>query len=215
MGADNLNSTTPAAPGNKQLVVVQADAIPADSTVDRNFSFYDPTFVGDTGTGGKEGNVPAPAAGDAAAGKFLKADGTFAVPPSAAVGGRNTATKVTASLAANAEEQGTVALAKSFRLVEVSASRPCRIRLYSTAAAMTADSSRPFTTPPTAGTQHGVICDLLLLTAGQYTLWIMSPAAAGSNCETTPTTSISYAIQNRDTITATVSVTFTFLTSEA
>jgi hypothetical protein len=37
--------------------------------------------VGDTGTGGTKGLVPAPAAGDAAAGKFLKADGTFAVPP--------------------------------------------------------------------------------------------------------------------------------------
>lgn len=38
--------------------------------------------VGDTGTGGTKGLVPAPAAGDAAAGKFLKADGTFAVPTS-------------------------------------------------------------------------------------------------------------------------------------
>jgi hypothetical protein len=36
--------------------------------------------VGDTGSGGTKGLVPAPAAGDAAAGKFLKADGTFAVP---------------------------------------------------------------------------------------------------------------------------------------
>ncbi len=40
--------------------------------------------VGDTGTGGTKGLVPAAAAGDAAAGKFLKADGTFAVPPGAA-----------------------------------------------------------------------------------------------------------------------------------
>ncbi len=36
--------------------------------------------VGDTGSGGTKGLVPAPGAGDAAAGKFLKADGTFAVP---------------------------------------------------------------------------------------------------------------------------------------
>lgn len=36
--------------------------------------------VGDSGSGGTKGLVPAPAAGDAAAGKFLKADGTFAVP---------------------------------------------------------------------------------------------------------------------------------------
>lgn len=38
------------------------------------------TMVGDAGSGGTKGLVPAPAAGDTAAGKFLKADGTFAVP---------------------------------------------------------------------------------------------------------------------------------------
>ncbi len=36
--------------------------------------------IGDTGSGGTKGLVPAPVTGDAAAGKFLKADGTFAVP---------------------------------------------------------------------------------------------------------------------------------------
>lgn len=37
-------------------------------------------FVGDSGSGGTKGVVPAPAAGDAAAGKFLKANGSWAVP---------------------------------------------------------------------------------------------------------------------------------------
>jgi hypothetical protein len=36
--------------------------------------------VGDSGSGGTKGLVPAPASGDATAGKFLKADGTWAVP---------------------------------------------------------------------------------------------------------------------------------------
>ena len=40
-----------------------------------------PGMVGDSGSGGTKGAVPAPAAGDAAAGKFFKADGTFAIPP--------------------------------------------------------------------------------------------------------------------------------------
>lgn len=44
-------------------------------------------MVGDSGSGGTKGLVPAPGAGDAAAGKFLKADGTFAVPPGTATGG--------------------------------------------------------------------------------------------------------------------------------
>lgn len=40
-----------------------------------------PAVVGDSGAGGTKGLVPAPGSGDAAAGKYLKADGTFAVPP--------------------------------------------------------------------------------------------------------------------------------------
>lgn len=38
-------------------------------------------FVGDSGSGGTKGLVPAPASGDAAAVKFLKADGTWATTP--------------------------------------------------------------------------------------------------------------------------------------
>ncbi len=37
-------------------------------------------MVGDSGAGGTKGLAPAPAAGDAAAGKFLKADGSYQVP---------------------------------------------------------------------------------------------------------------------------------------
>ena len=46
-------------------------------------------MVGDAGAGGVHGLVPAPAAGDTAAGKYLKADGTWEVPEKfiAAVGG--------------------------------------------------------------------------------------------------------------------------------
>lgn len=44
-------------------------------------------FVGDSGAGGTKGDVPAPAAGDAAAGKFLKADGTWETPAGGSLGG--------------------------------------------------------------------------------------------------------------------------------
>lgn len=44
-------------------------------------------MVGDFGSGGTKGLAPAPAAGDAAAGKYLKADGTWAVPPGSGGGG--------------------------------------------------------------------------------------------------------------------------------
>lgn len=45
-----------------------------------NFTKAIPAVVGDSGSGGTKGLVPAPGAGDAAAGKFLKADGTWVVP---------------------------------------------------------------------------------------------------------------------------------------
>jgi hypothetical protein len=48
------------------------------------------TVVGDAGSGGSKGLVPAPATGDTAAGRFLRADGSWAVPASGgggAVGG--------------------------------------------------------------------------------------------------------------------------------
>lgn len=48
-------------------------------------------MTGDSGSGGVKGLVPAPAAGDAAAGKFLKANGAW-VAPSAGIGGSSGAT---------------------------------------------------------------------------------------------------------------------------
>ena len=39
-----------------------------------------PAFTGDSGSGGTTGGVPAPSAGDAAAGKYLSAGGTWSVP---------------------------------------------------------------------------------------------------------------------------------------
>ncbi len=40
-----------------------------------------PNFTGDSGSGGAAGLVPAPTAGDAAAGKYLDSDGTWSTPP--------------------------------------------------------------------------------------------------------------------------------------
>jgi hypothetical protein len=69
-------TAVPAPPTGQQAVVFANDG--GAPTV--NFSATDPVMEGDSGAGGLAGNVPNPAAGDAAAGKFLKADGTWAVP---------------------------------------------------------------------------------------------------------------------------------------
>lgn len=54
---------------------------PTDLTAAQATAILD-NMVGDSGAGGTKGLAPAPAAGDAAAAKFLKADGTWAVPAS-------------------------------------------------------------------------------------------------------------------------------------
>jgi hypothetical protein len=76
----NLNGTTPAAPSGKTNVSWQTDS-------SGDVSAYMPLMVGDSGSGGTSGAVPAPPAGSAAAGKFLNAGGSFSVPSGGAGGG--------------------------------------------------------------------------------------------------------------------------------
>jgi len=78
----NFSDSTPAAPSGKQNIKWQQDS----GTPTNNASAYDQPMVGDTGSGGLAGNAPAPPSGSAAAGKFLKADGTWAVPPGSGAG---------------------------------------------------------------------------------------------------------------------------------
>lgn len=78
----NLNATTPAPTSGQQNVVFADDS----GTPTVNISATDPLMVGDTGSGGTAGNAPAPPSGSAAAGKFLKADGTWAVPGGSGIG---------------------------------------------------------------------------------------------------------------------------------
>ncbi len=68
-GSDEIATATPA-----------ANAIPKATSSGKLTAGWVPDMIGDSGSGGAHGLVPAPASGDAAAGKFLKADGTFAVP---------------------------------------------------------------------------------------------------------------------------------------
>lgn len=67
------------ATGGSRQFVLQDSAGAALSVRAMEAADY-PTMVGDAGAGGTKGAAPAPAAGDAAAGKFLKADGTWAAP---------------------------------------------------------------------------------------------------------------------------------------
>jgi len=73
----NFSPTTPAPPSGNVNNVPQNDG----GAPTCNQSFYTPLMTGDSGSGGAAGSVPAPPSGSAAAGKFLKADGTWELPP--------------------------------------------------------------------------------------------------------------------------------------
>jgi hypothetical protein len=84
----NLNAANPAAPAGARNTTWQKAGSPSgtDPTSGQPYfdtSTYIPDMVGDSGSGGSDGLAPAPAAGDAAANKFLKANGVWTVPPKA------------------------------------------------------------------------------------------------------------------------------------
>ena len=85
-----------------------------------------PTMTGDTGTGGVVGFVPAPPAGSAAAGKYLKADGTFAVPPGAvsSVAGR------TGAIVLDAPDVGFTPAGTSAVATTVDARLKCTVNVF-------------------------------------------------------------------------------------
>ena len=61
-------------------------------------------MVGDSGSGGTKGLVPAPAAGDAAANKFLKADGSWSAPSGGGGGASIITTPVNAAVGSSTDQ---------------------------------------------------------------------------------------------------------------
>jgi len=130
---------------------------------------------------------------------------------------RKTVTVTTASLATLTDEDDTLTMAKTFALLKVVADHYCRIRLYSTSAARTADATRLHMVPP--DDNIGLITDLYLDTTDKLT-WLMSPPAIGFNDDETlsppspPTTDIYAKIENLTGGSTTVTVALTFVPME-
>jgi hypothetical protein len=124
--------------------------------------------------------------------------------------GRQTASHTTASLANNAEEQSTIILAKSYRLLSISTSVAARVRLYDRAAKQTADASRAVGTSPTG--DSGVVFDYVT-TAGVLSA-DLTPQVIGSSMESSPSSSIPLTVDNLSGSTGTVTVTFTYAVLE-
>ncbi len=109
-------------------------------------------FTGDSGSGGTSGLVPAPAAGDALANKYLKADGTWTIPP-----GGGTATNLTVtegatsvSIASSSGSGATIPAATSSAAGVLDSTRATKID--SLAAVATSGSYADLTSTPALGT---------------------------------------------------------------
>lgn len=126
--------------------------------------------------------------------------------------GRQTATATTSSLAPNAvDSTTTIAMSKGYLLYSIATSVPARVRLYTTAAACSADLSRAAGNDPLSSA--GVVLDYVTTTAN--TVYPLSPMVFGANEESSPSSSISMTVQNLSpATTATVTVTLVWLKEE-
>jgi len=114
---------------------------------------------------------------------------------------RHTVTATTASLATGAvDTTTTITLAKTHRIISVSTSRPCELRLYASAAIQTADASRDPTTVPTADQ-----APILQYTTTDTAVHPCNPVPAGASLEATPGTTFPLRVKNNGT-TGTITV---------
>ena len=121
------------------------------------------------------------------------------------------------TIASLGQATGFIIMAKSINVLIVLIDQPCRVRLYSTAAARNADLTRMTTIPPTPGTQHGVIMDLVLSTAavGSFpATWFLAPAAIGNNDDNPASSNIYYTVDNLTASAKAINVTISYLPIE-
>jgi hypothetical protein len=127
---------------------------------------------------------------------------------------RTTATVITAALDNNVTENDDLVMARTFILQSIMVSAYARVRLYSTAAARTADALRPLGAPTPQGTQNGIIAEVIMVSQLGVLSWMMSPAANGCNDDTPAATTIYAATTNLSGANSTITVTFTYLPLE-
>lgn len=99
---------------------------------------------------------------------------------------------------------------KSYLLFKIQTDRAAWIRVYTSSAARSADSSRSIDVDPLPGS--GVIAEVI--TTGASTQ-VLTPAVIGFNDDATPTDTIYLSVTNRSGTTGTVTVTLTALKLEA
>jgi hypothetical protein len=107
-----------------------------------------------------------------------------------------------------------VQIAKSFEVLAVGVNSPARLELYKTSAQQAADLTRSVNDPVPIGTEHGIICDITMLTSTEL-FWDCSPNFPGSNADSPQTTSIYITITNLGASASAISATITFVPNES
>lgn len=121
----------------------------------------------------------------------------------------------TGSLAAGARETGVITLGKSFRLLRIDTSRPARVRLYTTTAKRDADATRAQGTVPSYAIDHGLLFEAITYggVVGPPSIpallgFDLFPEVFGASLAATPSANIAITVDNLDSATGTVAVTF-------
>lgn len=115
----------------------------------------------------------------------------------------------TPSIATDSVENITISGFKSYLLLSLQTSVPARVRIYTSIAARSADSSRTEATP--IPINSGIIADIVTLTSATV---IIAPGLVGFSSETVPATDIILAITNKSGTTQVVTTTLSILQLE-
>lgn len=151
-------------------------------------------------------------------GKYLTTDGSTLSWATVSGGGggtglgsRTTASATTGALAINGVGNISITGFKTYALLAMTVEIPAWVRLYTTAAARTADASRLETQDPQPGS--GVIAEVITTSNNQTVLF--TPATLGFNGDVPAATTIYASVKNKGTGVATIEVTLTLVQLEA
>lgn len=118
-------------------------------------------------------------------------------------------TVTTATLNADASENLDLTAHKGYVLYSITASHPCRVRLYDSDASRTADASRLI--DEDAPANAGIIAEAVFGSSGTINF---TPGVLGYNAESTPTTTAPVAVTNTGTSPQSIGVSLTFVKIE-
>jgi hypothetical protein len=136
--------------------------------------------------------------------------GSIGYTGSIGLGSRATVTVTTVSVANSASTTASITGFKGYNLYKVYSSHAAWIRIYTTIAARTSDSSRLQGTDPTPDV--GIVAEVITISAGQTIT--LAPAVLGFNDESPASDIIPIAVTNLSAATVAITVTLTLVQTE-